>query len=543
MIELSNDLSVLQVDYGQRLIEIFLRSNQITRADRPEILTAQMLDLMIEISQAETAFFFLFDPATDNLVITCIRGDDESLGLIGMRLKKHLGIVGASISEAQPIIVSDLHGDSRWLRIFDPKRAGQLENAISLPLSVNGMLFGAIQIFNYQCLEPDLLMVLGQRLASDLDRLIQIEEIQSTNQRLNELINVLGQVAGTMDRDLLLQFVTESASKLVDAERSSVYLVEKGNEDLSYQVSYRSQTDAIHRSDPAVPPTKELYKLARKHLIQKSNCAESSPLSATYFTTQSALSIPLTGAHLDAATRQSKKDRNVIGGLLAINKRGAYFTAHDAQLLEVLASQTSTFLQIAELYEQSNDLFLDVLKTLVAFIDAKDPYTQGHSLRVSDLSVGIAQELGFDQETINDVRIGSLLHDVGKIGIPDHILKKKGRLTPKEFEEVKNHPRIGGNLIGQVRVLNNVLPAIAEHHERLNGSGYPLGISSNQISMMGRIVAVADVFDAMSTDRPYRKAIVTQEVLENLHENAGTMFDADCVNSLDRMIQRNTNLS
>jgi HD-GYP domain-containing protein (c-di-GMP phosphodiesterase class II) len=164
-------------------------------------------------------------------------------------------------------------------------------------------------------------------------------------------------------------------------------------------------------------------------------------------------------------------------------------------------------------------------------------------LRVSNISVDIAQELGFDQEAINDIQIGSLLHDVGKIGIPDHILMKKGRLTPKEFEEVKKHPGIGSNLIGQVRVLNNVLPAIAEHHERLNGSGYPLGISKDQISMMGRIVAVADVFDAMSTDRPYREAICTQKVLDNLHRNAGILYDVDCIDALDRMIQRKEILS
>ena len=146
--ELANDLLVLQVDYGQRLIDVFLRSNQITRTEDPEVLTAQMLDLMIEASQAETAFFYLFDPATDELVITAIRGDDESLGLIGMRLKKHLGIVGASISGSQPIIVGDLHEDPRWLRIVDPKRAVQLENVICLPLSLDGELFGAVQIFN-----------------------------------------------------------------------------------------------------------------------------------------------------------------------------------------------------------------------------------------------------------------------------------------------------------------------------------------------------------------------------------------------------------
>jgi putative nucleotidyltransferase with HDIG domain len=535
--KLSDELSVLQIDYRQHLIKVFQRSNQITRAEDPETLAAQMLDMMIELSQAETALFFLFDPETDELVITTIRGDDESLGLIGMRLKKHLGIVGASISESQPIIVGDLPGDPRWLRIIDPKRANQLENAITLPLHLEDRLIGAIQIFNYRWAEPDLLMVLGQRLASDLQRLIQVQETRSANRRLHGLIDVIGQVAGSMDRERLLQLVTESAARLVEAERSSIYLVDKGSEDLSYQVSYHDEAHGTLPAAPA-PSSKELYKLVHKPDPQSDVRTESSSTNAAYFTTHSALSAPLTAAHLDAETRQSIKDNSVIGGLLTLNKRSGNFSAQDAHLLEVLASQTSTFLQVAELYEQANDLFLDVLKALVAFIDAKDPYTQGHSLRVSELSVGIAQELGLDQETINDIRIGSLLHDVGKIGIPDDILKKKGSLTAEEYDQMKNHPTLGGNIIGQVRVLQSVLPAITEHHERLDGSGYPLGLSTDRLSLMGRIVAVADVFDAMSTDRPYRDAIAAQDVLDYLHENANILFDANCIEALTRIIPK-----
>ncbi len=537
--KLANDIAVLQVDHRQHLIDVFQRANQVSLSEDPEILSAQMLDLMVETCQAETALFFLFDPETDELVITTIRGDDDSLGLIGMRLRKNLGIVGAAISESQPIIVGDLPGDPRWLRIINPKRAGQLMNAITLPLCAEDRLIGAIQIFNYQWAELDLLMVLGQRLAIDLKRLIQVQEARSVNRRLYGLIDVIGQVAGSMDRERLLQLVTESAARLVGARRSSIYLVEKGSENLSYQVSYHAQDS---QSDHLVPPStsRELYKLIYKPDLQQDNLSDSGAANAICFTTHSAISAPLTSAHLDPETRQSITDNSIIGGLLTLNKRGGNFSSQDAYLLEVLASQTSTFLQAAELYEQANDLFLDVLKALVAFIDAKDPYTQGHSLRVSELSVGIAQELGLDQETINDIRIGSLLHDVGKIGIPDEILKKKGGLTTEEYEQMKNHPMLGGNIIGQVRVLQNVIPAITEHHERLDGSGYPLGLSSDQVTLLGRIVAVADVFDAMITNRPYRDAIDTQKVFDYLHENADILFDADCVRALVRIIQKDT---
>ena len=225
-------------------------------------------------------------------------------------------------------------------------------------------------------------------------------------------------------------------------------------------------------------------------------------------------------------------EERMIGNLTAFDKTHGMFDSEDTQLLGILASQASTVLQIAALFGQANDLFLDFIKALVATIDAKDPYTRGHSNRVSEISLAMAQDLGLNGEQIHDIRIGSLLHDIGKIHIPDQVLTKPGKLSDDEYNIVKTHPGAGYQIMKEVRLLQNVLPAIVEHHERLDGSGYPFGLRSEQISLMGRIVSVADVYDAITSDRPYRKAMDEESAIEYMNENSGRYFDEECVHLL-----------
>jgi HD-GYP domain-containing protein (c-di-GMP phosphodiesterase class II) len=150
----------------------------------------------------------------------------------------------------------------------------------------------------------------------------------------------------------------------------------------------------------------------------------------------------------------------------------------------------------------------------------------------------ISRELGLDESLVNDIRIGSLLHDIGKIGISDSILLKEDKLSPEEYTIIKRHPKTGENILSQVKLLKPMLPAISEHHERLDGSGYPLRKIGQQISIMGRIVAVADVFDAMTSHRPYRPALSVPKVLSYLKENAGKLFDPSCVQALEKILAK-----
>ena len=248
--------------------------------------------------------------------------------------------------------------------------------------------------------------------------------------------------------------------------------------------------------------------------------------------TRSVLAVPLRAPTVVLGQERGTTEERIIGGLETINKREGTFNENDVQLLRTLADQAATVLHIANLYADANELFWDTSKALVAAIDAKDPYTEGHSQRVSDFSVAIARELDLSTEMIHHIRIGSLLHDVGKIGVPDAILMKPGRLTSEEFNTIKKHPSIGANIMGNVRMLHTELHALAEHHERLDGAGYPNTLSGNEISLIGRIVAVADAFDAMTSDRPYRQALDVKNVLDKLYAETGSHYDERCVNAL-----------
>lgn len=531
----------LQTLHGRDLVlAVIERADKIADSKDGQDFIHSMLDLMIEITQADSAHIFISDSRTDEYELLALRGDPESQYLVGLRLKRHHVLPGISIDEAQPVVIGDLSTEPLWLGTADPSTAITKRNVINLPIQNKTAAMGVIQIFNYRIPCIDVLQVLSRRLAIELAHRREIDKALRSNQRYKSLVEILGKVAGTLDRNRLLYLVTENASQLVGAERSSIFIVDPDTNDMIFQVGYRSEDQ-----DKSAPVSKEEDRASQDEPIDstgrqtdtqtKSSFEESAEFS---FFNRSAITAPLRSrplAHNHAVDR-----KYILGGLMVHNMQDASFQEEDAQLIEILANQTSTFLQVAEMYESSGELFLGVIKALAAAIDAKDPYTQGHSKRVSDYATLISQELGLDQSLINDIQIGSLLHDIGKIGIPDSILLKEGKLTADEFEIIKQHPSKGENILKQVELLAPVLPAISEHHERPNGSGYPNKLVGRQVSLMGRIVAVADVFDAMTSDRPYRPAYSVQEVLDYLKENVGGLFDHDCVQALEKILTKSS---
>ena len=492
------------------ILSILEKANRIASMTSLEDLLDQMLGLMIEVCRATNGTLYLLDRHTGELVFKVVKGEQAAHNLIGMRIKPGVGIVGASVQQARPIVIDDLAKDPRWYREIDPEKTAALHNAITLPLLVQGKPIGAVQIFNYACGELELLQVLGNRMASEVDKVMLLEQVQRSNQRLHALVEMLGQIGAILDRDQLLSLLTDLTSNLLDAERGSVFLADS-TEGEGVRLLSRSSTE-LRQTPPGISPL---------------NVGQASSVLA-----RSMVAVPLRTRPITVGKERSLLEERLIGNLMALNKQHGDFDDEDTQLLEILASQASTVLQVAELYGKANELFLDFIKVLAATIDAKDPYTRGHSQRVSNISVSVAQQMGLTGDLLHDIRIGSLLHDIGKIGVSDHILVKPTRLTDKEYEQMKKHPGVGFTIMEQVHLLHNVLPAIVQHHERLDGTGYPLGLRGEQISLMGRIVAVADVFDALSTDRPYREALDLVSVFTYLEKNTGLQFDGDCVQAL-----------
>ena len=191
-----------------------------------------------------------------------------------------------------------------------------------------------------------------------------------------------------------------------------------------------------------------------------------------------------------------------------------------------------------ELYTKMRKMYLETIRALAAAIDAKDPYTKGHSERVAETAVVLAQELNLSDREIENIEYTALLHDIGKIGIKDNILSKKGSLTDQEFDKIKEHTIMGAKIIEPVDFLKNSYKAIYHHHERYNGKGYPDGIKSEDIPMLARIIAVADAYDAMGSDRPYRKKFRQDKIMKELTEQSGKQFDPEVVKALISVLNR-----
>lgn len=181
--------------------------------------------------------------------------------------------------------------------------------------------------------------------------------------------------------------------------------------------------------------------------------------------------------------------------------------------------------ELSDTYEKLEKAYLDSIETLRYTVEAKDPYTRGHSDRVAEYSVLIGEKLGLGEEDLRTLRIGGLFHDIGKIGIPDSILLKESKLSDDEYSQIKNHPTIGAHILQNATIFQDILPIVKHHHERYDGNGYPSKLKGEEIPYFARIAAVADTFDAMTSKRTYRNAIPLEEVKEEIKTCEGTQFD------------------
>ncbi|HXX18359.1 MAG TPA: HD domain-containing phosphohydrolase [Candidatus Acidoferrum sp.] len=217
---------------------------------------------------------------------------------------------------------------------------------------------------------------------------------------------------------------------------------------------------------------------------------------------------------------------------------GAAEISELAETFNNMASDIEDFVdKLKDAAEENRELFLGSIRMLAAAIDEKDPYTRGHSGRVAKYSLILGDGLGLSAEDLDRLRISALLHDVGKIGVDDRVLKKPGKLTDEEFDLMKQHTVKGANIMRPVAQLKEVLPGIELHHERMDGQGYPYGLHGDQIPMMARIIAVADTLDAITTNRPYQSAMDLEYALERIRSLAVTRFDPQVVGALEAAVR------
>jgi HD-GYP domain-containing protein (c-di-GMP phosphodiesterase class II) len=220
-------------------------------------------------------------------------------------------------------------------------------------------------------------------------------------------------------------------------------------------------------------------------------------------------------------------ETDFFGTLIAFKPQGDQFTSYELKLMAALARKSAFVIRDSRLYEDLDSLFFNLIKLLVNTIENKDEYTKGHSQRVRSFTVRLAELAGLTRSEIDTLNLSGLLHDIGKQGIPDAILKKEGRLDDEERAMINTHSMRGVNLLKHITQFDKCLPHIRHHHERIDGNGYPDGLKGEQIPLGARIIAVADTFDALTSDRCYRPRFTTDKAFTIVEEVAGTQLDSD----------------
>ena len=247
---------------------------------------------------------------------------------------------------------------------------------------------------------------------------------------------------------------------------------------------------------------------------------------------KSLIAVPMCGKDKGDSgfTNRTQNGNYIIGFMVAINRIGKEdFDSTDVKLFDSVAGSCAVFIENRRLFKDINELFFGSLKALTRSIDAKDNYTHGHSERVAFISRWIAEKLNeqdmLEDEQLHRIYLAGLLHDIGKIGIDEALLRKNGKLTDEEYARIKTHPTIGAGILQEIKQMRDIVPGVLCHHERMDGKGYPDGLCGEQIPLIGKIVGLADSFDAMTSRRTYRDAIPVDKALIEIEKNLGKQFD------------------
>jgi putative nucleotidyltransferase with HDIG domain len=356
------------------------------------------------------------------------------------------------------------------------------------------------------------------------DRLMELEHRVETIQVMHEIGK---DILSTLNKEEILETAAHMVRRVIPADRITVFLVDKEESTFKYVAGFgidapkglkipfndTNATDAIRTSRLISRPNISVVKNLRpfdRQLIEQGF--------------RSDIRIPI-------------KVKGEIVALLNIGSHTvAAFTPEHLSTAEKLAAQFAVALEHAKLFSNVQELFTNTAKALTSAIDAKSPWTRGHSERVTKVATTIGKELGLSQKELEDLSFAGLFHDIGKIGTAEHIIDKPGKLTDEEFTIMKDHPLQGVEILKSVKQFANIIPGIIHHHERFDGKGY-LGKQNANIHLLGKILAVADTYDAMVTDRPYRKAPGVEKAIDEIKRCSGTQFDPLVVDAFLKVVE------
>lgn len=349
-------------------------------------------------------------------------------------------------------------------------------------------------------------------------------EIIRVYDELSLMYSLTNKLGSEMDVDTICRRVLEETEKILEVQNLSIMLLDNGSGKLRTRDCRGRDADAA-RDFTADMSSGFIGQVMRQGTPVTICDIMASEVISFPYPARSILCVPLV------------TDDRAIGLLLATDKLSLQeFWSRELKLMGMFAMEIAASIMKAQLYQDIKTMFINTVEAFASAIDAKDPYTYGHSRRVALVSMAICEELGMAKKQTGKVELAALLHDIGKIGTPESILHKPGKLQPEEFEKMKEHPGKGAEILSGIREFSEIITWIKHHHEWYDGRGYPDGIATEAIPIEARIITIADAYDAMTSDRPYRKGMPLHDVINIMEESSRNQFDPDILGVFRRLV-------
>jgi HD-GYP domain-containing protein (c-di-GMP phosphodiesterase class II) len=361
--------------------------------------------------------------------------------------------------------------------------------------------------------------IVGTELAQAYEELVLLHKL-SSNMRINESdANYLQMACDSLTEIVFVEGIAILLKKNIDGKEQLVLVAGSGLIDMDKQIS-------------AALYDRLVMEISNGREALLDSTVDSSFKYRWQENIRNIIAVPLYGKSKAAGrfTQTAPNSKCVMGLMAAINKIDKPdFDSTDVKLFNCVANDCAVFIENGRLFADLKRLFIGSLRALTNSIDAKDQYTRGHSERVAFISRWIAERLTeqehLTEEDIHKVYLAGLLHDIGKMGIDESVLRKRGKLSEDEFAQMKMHPGVGAGILGEIEQMKDIVPGVLQHHERCDGSGYPNSLHGDQIALIGKIIGLADSFDAMTSKRTYREAMSVGQALAEIERNLGTQFD------------------
>jgi len=517
----------------RRMVELTTLSGFATVFDSTLIEGKVYANLSNAISRSinpDVVLVFRFDNDGKHMIVAASDGVSESE--VNLSIPVGYGMVGRVLDTREAILVVDTDMEPGYRQLLESQR---IRSAIYAPMKWREEAYGVILAGNQQresFSENDLnlLSALSVQAALAIHNSRLYSDLEDRIGELHAIFEIDKAITSAIDLETVLQQIVQMSIGLLDARISSIMLLDEESQELVIAAAHGLSESYIKKG-----PIKVGESIAGRVIQEGRPIAvddiKDDPRHAYSDQARleglcSLLSVPL-----------SLKDR-VIGVLNIYTDEPHNFTPHEINLFTSLASQAAIAIENARLFESLEEIYIEVITALASAIDARDAYTHGHSHRVTEYAVAIAEAMGLSDAEVDIIKNASILHDVGKIGIKEDILKKPGRLTEDERKEMEYHPFIGTKILQSVKLLEPILPLVYHHHERYDGTGYPDGLKGEEIPLGARVISVADAFESMTSDRPYRKALPVEEAMAELQYGSGRQFDPRIVDIFMDLAER-----